>query len=206
LAIAAAVLILLSDSGAQGPSAPARAPGIDALARTAHSRYTIEATGATVHQKLNAVARAPALIRALEGGNPAAIQAAAYHQQAGTHQHISHLVIIRGGRVLADSGVPFCVRGPSKVIRDRRGRTLGTLQVTVQDVIGFVRYVHRNVHVNVVVRGRGPAHQLTSWKAAARVRLPDSGDVQIGPRRYPVRSFTEKAFGGEPIKVWIIGR
>jgi hypothetical protein len=47
-------------------------------------------------------------------------------------------------------------------------------------------------------------HVRTSLGAAARVRLPVSGQVTIAGRRYFVRSFREIGWGNEPLTVWIL--
>jgi hypothetical protein len=180
-----------------------RAGGIDSLTAGARRRFALEATGRTVHLKLRAVVRG--VTSAVRSGNVSAIRAAAHFQQAGTHQHISHLRLWLRGRLVADYGVPFCVPGPTATIRDKHGGALATVQITIQDVIGFIKITHRHHPLDVVVRG-GSGIVRASSAAAARARLPDSGTVSIARRRYAVRSFSERAFGGEPIKVWIIGR
>jgi hypothetical protein len=114
--------------------------------------------------------------------------------------------VVRGSRVLADAGIAFVVAPAQKALHDARGRLLGTLQLSIQDVIGYVKYLHRNVHVDVVVRGRGAAHVQTSLPAATRVALPSSGTVTISGRRYRVRSFSEPGLGGETLRIWILKR
>jgi hypothetical protein len=73
-----------------------------------------------------------------------------------------------------------------------------------QDVIGFVRFMHRNYPVDVVVRGRGAAHVRSSLPAATNAKLPSRGPVTIAGRRYDVRSFQQTAWGSEPVTVWIL--
>jgi hypothetical protein len=114
--------------------------------------------------------------------------------------------IFRGSRMILDVGVPFVVAPSQMTLRDSGGRSLGTLQTSIQDEIGFVRYMHRNYPVDVVVRGRGAAHVRTSLPAALNARLPDSGTATVSGTRYQVRSFTQTALGGEPVKVWILHR
>src|SRR5207247_715433 len=129
-------------------------------------------------------------------GDLAGLRAEVRLQDATPHAHISRLRVVRGSRVLADAGVVFPVAPAQKAVRDGHGRLLGTLQLSIQDVIGYVKYMRRNVHVDVVVRGRGAAHVRTSLPAAARVRLPSSGTVIVGGHRYRVRSFTEPGLAG----------
>lgn len=112
--------------------------------------------------------------------------------------------VLRGGRVLADAGVVFVVRPSHRVLRGPGGRPLGTLEVSVQDEIGYVRYMHRNHGADVVVRGRGPRHVRTSLPAALSVPLPPSGSVTIAGRRYDVGFFRTTALGGEPVRIWVL--
>ena len=79
-----------------------------------------------------------------------------------------------------------------------------TLQVSIQDEIGFCKFTYRNDHVFAVVRGRGPGQVRTLLPAAAHARLPARGTVRLAGRRYAVRSFPERAWGGEPVTVWIL--
>lgn len=71
-------------------------------------------------------------------------------------------------------------------------------------MIGFVRYMSRNYPVDVVARGQGPRHVRTSLPAALGVTLPDRGVTTVGGRRYQVRSFTEHALGGEPVRISLL--
>jgi hypothetical protein len=112
--------------------------------------------------------------------------------------------ILQGSQVVDETGVPFVVAPAQVTLRGTGGRRLGTLQVSIQDEIGFVRYMHRNYPVDVVVRGRGAAHLRTSLPAALSARLPDLGTATVAGKRYEVRSFTQTALGGEPVRVWIL--
>jgi hypothetical protein len=152
------------------------------------------------------VAADTVLLRALRSGNLAALRAEVRLQDATPHAHISRLRIVRGSRVLADAGVVFPVAPAQTALHDAHGHVLGTLQLCIQDVIGYVKYLHRNVHVDVVVRGHGAGHVRTSLPAAASMTLPSSGPVTIGGRRYLVRFFTEHGLAGETLSVWILKR
>lgn len=183
--------------------APAAAPPgpIDRLAAVARLRYAIESHGATARRKLRRVGSDPVLRSALARGDVAAARAYVRRQFTAVWYgwHVSRLRILRGSQVLIDAGVPFVV-APSQM------RLPGgyTLQVSVQDEIGFVKFTYRNDHVWAVVRGRGPGHVRTLLPAAAHARLPARGTVTLAGRRYAVRSFPETALGGEPVTVWIL--
>lgn len=188
-------------------TAPARPPSaIDRLAVVARQRYSEEVHGAAVHKQLRRVAADPVLLQALRTDNLGALRAEVRLQDATPHAHISRLRVVRGSRVLANAGVVFVVAPAQKALHDARGRYLGTLQLSIQDVIGYVKYMHRNVHVDVVVRGRGAAHLRTSLPGAAGVHLPTSGTVSVGGLRYQVISFSERGLAGETLRIWILKR
>jgi hypothetical protein len=179
---------------------------IERLASVARQRYLEEVTGAAVHKQLRRVAADPVLLRALSSGNLTALRAEVRLQDATPHAHISRLRVVRGSRVLADAGVVFPVAPAQKALHDAHGHVLGTLQLCIQDVIGYVKYLHRNVHVDVVVRGHGAGHVRTSLPGAARTTLPSSGPVMVGGRLYLVRFFTEHGLAGETLRIWILKR
>jgi hypothetical protein len=179
---------------------------IDRLAIVARQRYFEEVTGAAVHKQLRRVAADPVLLRTLRTGNLAGLRAEVRLQDATPHAHISRLRVVRGSRVLANAGLVFAVAPAQQRLHDARGRYIGTLQLSIQDVIGYVKYLHRNVHVDVVVRGHGAAHLRTSLPAVAHVALPSTGTVSISGHRYQVRSFRERGLAGEALNVWILKR
>jgi hypothetical protein len=188
------------------PAALARSP-IDQLTAVARRRYAEEVQGGQAHATLRRVGRDPALLRALASGDTRLrTYVRGQFDRVWYHWHVSRLRILRGPKIVTDVGVPFVVAPSQMALRGAHGRSLATLQVSIQDVIGFVRYMHRNYPVDVVVRGRGAAHIRTSLPAALNARLPDSGTTTVAGNRYQVRSFKQTALGNEPVKVWILQR
>ena len=183
-------------------------PRIDHLTALAKRRYATEVHGGQARATLRRVARDPALLAALRASDPARLRAdvSSRFTRVWYHWHVSRLRIVRGSNTLVDVGVPFVVAPSQMTVRNSLGASLGTLQTSIQDVIGFVRYMHRNYPVDVVVRGRGATHVRTSLPAARNARLPDSGTATVAGKRYQVRSFMQTALGGEPVKVWILQR
>jgi hypothetical protein len=181
---------------------------IDRLTAVAKRRYSKEARGAEVRATLHRVASDPVVRGALESGDMARLRSYVRGRfgRVWYHWHVSRLRILRGSRMVVDVGVPFVIAPSQLALRDAHGRSLGTLQVSIQDVVGFVRFMHRNYPVDVVVRGWGAAHVKTSLAAARDARLPDSGTATVAGHRYRVRSFGGIALGGEPVKVWILQR
>jgi hypothetical protein len=186
------------------PARSAAAAPIDRLTRIARMRYAIESHGATARAKLRRVGSDPLLRRALARGDLAAMRSYVRRQFTAVWYgwHVSRLRILRGSRVLVDVGVPFVV-APSQMTLPGRGGPY-TLQVSIQDEIGFVKFTYRNDHVWAVVRGTRPGDVRTLLPAAAHAHLPARGTVRLAGRRYAVRSFPEMALGGEHVTVWIL--
>jgi hypothetical protein len=184
----------------------AAAGGIDRLTAIARQRYAIEARGGVAIGTLHRVGRDPTLLRHLQSGNLSAAQSYVNRQFQAVwyHWHVSHLRVVQGSQVLVDAGVPFDVAPAQMTLRGTGGRPLGTLEVSIQDVVGYVRYMHRNYGVDVVVRGQGAGHVRSSLPAATQGNLPSSGTVTLGGNRYNVRSFQESAMGNEPLTIWIL--
>jgi hypothetical protein len=189
-------------------TAPAQTARVDRLAYVAAHQYALEVGGSVARQDLHRIAGDARLHSVVRSGSDATLRSYVHGKFASvwSHQHVSRLQILRGSRVVIDEGVPFVVDGPHTVLRSASGRSLVTLRISIQDEIGFVRLMHRNHPIDVVVRGQGPGHVRTSLPAALHVRLPDRGTASIAGRRYTVRTFSRTALGGEPVKIWILAR
>jgi hypothetical protein len=180
------------------PHAAARA---DAALRAAEARYRLEERGATIHTDLRQIAHDKSLIGALGSGNIAAALAAANRQLV---RHVVQIRVLSGERVLLDANpTSFDVAGSALELHAANGRSLGRLQITVQDLIGFIKLVRKLDHANVVVHGAA-GQMKTSLPAAAHIPLPRSGCTQFGARRYVVRSFQAVSFVGEPLTISVL--
>ena len=200
LAVAAAALpgCAAVQAADQDPPATAAA-GVraDTLAGVARRIYRQEADGAVGHAAVKRIARDRALRAALRTGHPAALRAAALRQLFNPGKHVVRLSVMRGARTLTDVGGRFVV-SPAHL-------QLGgdVIEASMQDVIGYVKLVHRLTGVQLVVRG-APGHVESSLPAAAHAQLPASGDVTVAGRAYVVRSFRERGFGGESLDVRVL--
>jgi hypothetical protein len=149
------------------------------------------------------VAADRALIGALRAGDLAAAAAEAGRVVRG-HQHVTAIRVVRRTRVLvATDSYPFDVAGAARALHDRHGAYLATLEVTIQDVIGFIRLVHKFTGSEVVVRGSGGTSK-SSLAAALGARLAAAGCASVAGRSYAVRSFTEIGFTGETLRISIL--
>jgi hypothetical protein len=186
----------------------AKAPvtAIDRLTAVAKRRYGLEAHGGVAFGTMHRVARDAGLLRVLEAGNANATRTYVRQQfnSVWYHWHVSRLRILQGSKVVVDTGVPFVVAPTHMTLRGPGGKSLGTLETSIQDEVGFVRYMHRNYPVDVVVRGQGTGHVRSSLAAATNANLPSTGSVTLAGARYQVRSFHETALAAEPVTVWIL--
>jgi hypothetical protein len=200
LAVAAVALPGCAAEQAADQDPPATsAAGVRAhtLAGVARRIYQQEAGGAVGHAAVKRIARDRALLAALRGHHPAAVRAAALRQLFNPGKHVVRLSVVRGTRTLTDVGGAFVV-APARL--EVRG---AVIEASMQDVVGYVKLVHRLTGAQVVVRGV-PGHVESSLAGAAHAPLPTSGDATIAGRTYVVASFHETGFDGEPLSVWVL--
>jgi hypothetical protein len=175
----------------------------DTLAMVARRLYRQEAIGDVGHVALKRLSKDRRLLAALESGNAAALRAQALRQLFNPGKHVVRLRVVRGSRVLVDVGGAFVVSPAQKLLRTPAGARLGVLQASMQDIIGYVKLVHRFTGAGVVVRGSS-GHVQALPATLARTLLPSSGTESIGGRSRLVRSFAERGFAGEPLRVWVV--
>lgn len=179
----------------------------DRLLAETRRRYRQEVHGGKAFGRLHQVGRDRTLRGLVRSGSAGALRSylARMYPAVWYHWHVSRVRVLSGSRLVAEAGVPFVLPGPTMTLGGPNGSPR-TLQVSIQDEIGIVRYMSKNYPANVVIRGRGAGHVLTSLPAALGVQLPDSGTRTIGGVRYRVRSFAEVALDHEPVRVWVLRR
>jgi hypothetical protein len=204
----AALLSGAGGIGVAGPAPATAASGPSGVTAIARRQYSLEIHGGAAFAALHRVGRDATLLRLVRSGDATATRAYVAREFAAVwyHLHVSRVRVLQGARTVADAGVPFTVAPVQMALHGAGGRVAGTLQVAIQDEIGFVRFMHRNYGVDVVVRGRVPGHVRTSLPAAASVSLPAAGSVRIAGQRYRVSSFHDHAWNGEPVTVSILQR
>jgi hypothetical protein len=204
---AAVAALLLGGVTAAAPTqtTTARAPATS-LTAPYGARYASESAGPVAHATLSRLAHDPGLLAAVRSGSNARVRRYVHSRfrPVWYHWHVSRMRITRGDTTVIETGVPFVVDGPSTTLRDARGHALARLQISIQDVIGFVRLNARLDHVDTVVRGRGTADVRTSLPAALKVKLPRQGEVTIAGHHYRVGSLHETGWRGEPLHIWIL--
>jgi hypothetical protein len=174
----------------------------DTLAGVAKRIYRQEVRGDVGHVAVKRIARDRALLAALSTGNETALRAAALRQLFDPGKHVVRLSVVRRGQTLTNVGGAFVVAPATLELRARSGAALGLLEASMQDVIGYVKLVHRLTGAQIVVRG-DPGHVESSF-ANPPAALPASGATAVDGHQYVVRSFQEVGYAGEPLSVWIL--
>jgi hypothetical protein len=173
---------------------------VDTFAIVAKRTYAEEVYGTPNGAAFHVISRVPGLLDGLTSGDYAIARAAMHHQP------IRHAVAVRvtdDGRTLIDVGLRFVIGGRVHALHNQHGVYLGQIEVSIQDVIGFIRLIHRLTGCEVVVQG-STGQAMSSLAAAAGMPLPASGPVVVAGREYTVSSFSERGFAGEPLLVSIL--
>jgi hypothetical protein len=164
-------------------------------------RYSNEERGSVVRADLQNIARDGVLLSALSTGDLRAARAEANRQLVN---HVVQIRVTRGSRILVDANpTSFDVAGSGMELYDRAGKDLGRLEITLQDVIGFIKLTHKLDYAEVVVRSSG-GQVRSSLPVAARLSLPPSGCETIGGHTYVVRSLHRISFSREPLTVSLL--
>jgi hypothetical protein len=178
----------------------------DAVLRRAVHRYRDEAGGAVIHTDLRRIAHDQRLLHALASNDLAAAQAAAASELAN-HHHVVQLRVLRGQRVVVDANPgSFDVAGSSRPLAGPHGGRLGTLQITIQDVVGFIKLMRRHDGAAATVVRGASGHVETDLPAADHRTFPPRGCVTVAGAPYLVRSFQTANFTGEALTVWVFVR
>jgi hypothetical protein len=204
-----------SATGGVDPDPTVPATGVAAASSLQHvlavarHTYANEVNGGRVHADLQLVSSDPVLLNDLASGDMAAAQAEAqYKMMSNAIDHITRIGVLRGGHLVVNAvwnhNGSFVVAPRGQTLY-AHGRNLGTLLVSVQDVIGYVKLLHVFTGAYAVVRGSsGQVRASVSLPAAANLKLPSSGSVTIGGHRYRVGSFQTSGWGGEALTVWVL--
>src|SRR6476469_9501451 len=122
-----------------GVSPPLRSTGLARAVAIARRTYRLEAHGSAAPASVRRISRDRALLAALGANDPGATRAAALHQLFLPHYHVVRLRVLRGSRSLVDVGGNFVSAGAAGELHAPGARRLGRLEVSIQDVIGFVK-------------------------------------------------------------------
>jgi hypothetical protein len=150
--------------------------------------YATEVRGPAVRRVLRHVAGDRRFARAVASDDAAALRAAIVRF---FRTRSLHVVRIRAtdvrGRLVNDVGGPYVLAPASAPVRDRRGRRVGEVTLSVQDDTGYIKLLHRFT---------GAAVQLRTAAGA----VPGSARV-LGPPADGRAAFTTRAFPSGPLRV-----
>jgi hypothetical protein len=205
-AVVAAGAFLLARRSDAEPSAPGAAlvgqVRADTLADVAKRIYFQEVYGSSDASAFRVMRNLPDLVRGIQTGN---IALARRTLDKIPVRHAVHERVTRNGRTVLDVGLKFVVAGQKRPFHAPSGAYLGRIEISVQDVIGYVRLFHRLAGGQIVVRGR-KGHVKSSLASLVPVALPARGRVVVNGLPYFVSSFTRTGFGGERLLIWVLDR
>jgi hypothetical protein len=201
LALAAGALVATAASSGGAASQPPADARLDAYADVARRLYALEAGGAVARAAARRLARDPRLAAAARAGARHALRSAALRQLFMPGRHVVRLRLARGADPLVDVGGRFVVAPAAQAVPRSRG---AVVQASVQDVVGFVKLFHRLTGRAIVVHGR-PGHAEARPAGLLHVPMPArAGEVQAGGRLYAARTFAERGWGAEPLRVTVL--
>ena len=117
------------------------------------------------------------------------------------HQHIVRLRVTRGGRLVMDIGGRFVLQPVAGALRVR-GRTVGRVEISIQDDMGYMLLAKRLVGADAVERF-GDQTEMSDIAAGDRP-LPSDGTIVLGGRRYLVESFDATRFPSGRLRISIL--
>jgi hypothetical protein len=149
--------------------------------------FADESGGAETRRVLHHVALDRGFQRAVATRDPVALRAAIVRF---FRDRTLHVVRIRattpGGALIADVGGPYVLAPASRTLRDRGGRVIGRVTLSIQDDAGYVKLLHR-------FTGAGVALRTPAGAVPGGVVLPGSGATAVG--------YTVGAFPNGPLAV-----
>ncbi|HWH09602.1 MAG TPA: hypothetical protein VG165_00595 [Solirubrobacteraceae bacterium] len=164
-------------------------------------RYAYERDGPAAAAALQQIQDDSALGDDLAAGRLGPAQAAANAQLVNHRVRIQ--IALPTGRVIGVNPTSFAVAGAQGAIRAAAGRVVGRVEVSIQDILGFVKLGHKFTGAELRVTGR-PGHVVSSLPAAVGASLPAFGCVTLAGRRYATRTFGETGFAGEGLTISVL--
>jgi hypothetical protein len=167
---------------------------------------------------VNTVSHVAALIYAGEQGPRALVQlrraqrnqplleAVAHHQREAArlaidallNQHIVRVRVNAGGALLKDVGGPH-VLAPLRAPLSLDGQKVGSMVLSVQDDLGYLKLAQRLAGVKVVMH-RGSQLVMSSFSTPP-AHLPESGPLRLDGREYRVFTLYAEAFPSGSLRI-----
>jgi hypothetical protein len=200
-----------SGAHADKPSRPAGTPAPSlATARCASAMalafgdvathiYREFAEGRVVRPAVARLQSSPALIAAVQSGDPAAVRTALEPLILG---QLARVRVMVGGRTLAEYGSGSAIAPVTAPLRDAAGSTIATLVASEQGVGGYVETLSSFIAGKVLVRAG--SRQLGGTTSLAPSKLKSGGEVSFSGKRYSVYSLAGTRFPSGPLRVYVL--
>jgi hypothetical protein len=138
--------------------------------------------------------------------NQPLLQAVAHHEREAArlaidallNEHIVRIRVDTGGALLEDVGGPY-VLAPLRAPLRLSGHQVGTIVLSVQDDLGYLKLAQRLAGVKVVMH-RG-SQLVMSGLRSPPANLPASGPVRLGGHEYRVFTFYAEAFPAGRLRI-----
>jgi hypothetical protein len=174
---------------------------VNTLSRVAHLIYAAE-TGPRRAEQVRRVQQNLPLLEAVAERNPVATEAAIH---VLLHEHVVRMrVSATNGELLSDVGGPYVLAPVTAPLR-LNGRTIGSVELSIQDDEGYLRLTRRLAGLHVLMY-MDPAHPLlvkNSLGPAPGV-VPASGDYTYGGNDYRVFTVHAEAFPSGPLTIRVL--
>jgi hypothetical protein len=174
---------------------------LNTLHHVANLIYAAE-TGARLAEQVERVQRNTALREAVALRDPLATEVAI---DALLNEHIVRMRVSVGGKLLSDVGGPY-VLAPATAPLTLGGRTIGSVEISIQDDEGYLRrarrladldvlmYMHPNTHPELVKNSLGPNPG----------DVPASGGYTYRGRSFRVFTVNAEAFPSGPLTIRVL--
>jgi hypothetical protein len=167
------------------------------ISRVAHLIYEGEAGRRTLTQIHRVQQNAP-LLHAVAHRDRAATRAAV---AVLLHHHIVRLRVSAGKRLLADDGGPFVLAPVTAPLR-LGGRTVGSVDLSIQDDEGYKRLASRLAGLEVLMYMG--SRLVKSTLGPSPGPIPQSGPVSFRGRSFRAYTFDAAAFPSGPLRITVL--
>jgi hypothetical protein len=190
-----------SGTDACGSASAAAISAVDVAA--ARNIYADELHGGEARADIGHVTGSQALLSAMAGSNPAAVQAAVHGLVYAPHWHIVRLRVLKAGKVLADVGGPYIIAPVTHTLR-WHGRTVGSYVMSVQDDVGFVKLVSRFIGAPIDIYRNG-SFLMGTLKPAPRA-VSTGATVTIAGGTYRANVMQAGAFPSGSLQIALFAK
>jgi hypothetical protein len=170
---------------------------VNTLSRVAHLIYTSEG-GAHALVQVHRVQHYQPLLRAVAARDPRATRLAVEHL---LHEHVVRLRVSAGGRLLSDVGGPY-VLAPVHAPLRLNGRTIGDIELSIQDDEGYKRLAGRLAGLDVLMYMGSQLVKNSLGPAPGKV--PASGIYHYRGRTFRVYTLHAQAFPSGPLRIVVL--